>query len=91
MRLARRAPRDVDLLLMCVAGWTTTARFPDRVMRAFTPRAIVLSHWDNFFAPMSAGAQMLPAMQLPRLVEGLTRVDPTVRLGALPLLGSIAL
>ena len=86
-----RAPRDVDLLLMCVAGWTTTARFPDRVMRAFTPRAILLSHWDNFFSPMSAGAQILPAMQLPRLVEGLTRVDPSVRLGALPLLGSIAL
>nr|MBK7070363.1 MBL fold metallo-hydrolase [Deltaproteobacteria bacterium] len=86
-----RAPRDVDLLLMCVAGWTTTPRFTDRVMRAFTPRAILLSHWDNFFSPMSAGAKILPAMQLPRLVEGLTRVDPSVRLGALPLLGSIEL
>lgn len=89
--LDARAPRDVDLLLMCVAGWTTTARFPDRVMRAFSPRAIVLSHWDNFLSPMGAGAEVLPAMQLPRLVEGLTRVDPTVRLGALPLLGSVAL
>lgn len=86
-----RAPRDVDLLLMCVAGWTTTARFTHRVMRAFTPRAILLSHWDNFLSPMSAGAKMLPAMQLPRLVEGLTRVDSSVRLGALPLLGSIEL
>ena len=86
-----RAPRDVDLLLMCVAGWTTTPRFTDRVMRAFTPRSILLSHWDDFLSPMSAGARMLPAMQLPRLVEGLTRVDPSVRLGALPLLGSIAL
>lgn len=86
-----RAPRDVDLLLMCVAGWTTTPRFTDRVMRAFTPRAILLSHWDNFLSPMSAGAKILPAMQLPRLVEGLTRVDPSVRLGALPLLGSIEL
>lgn len=86
-----RAPRNVDLLLMCVAGWTTTPRFTDRVMRAFTPRAILLSHWDNFLSPMSAGAKILPAMQLPRLVEGLTRVDPSVRLGALPLLGSIEL
>ena len=87
----RSAFRDVDLLLMCVAGWTTTPRFTDRVMRAFTPRSILLSHWDDFLSPMSAGARMLPAMQLPRLVEGLTRVDPSVRLGALPLLGSIAL
>ena len=89
--LDARAPRNIDLLLMCVAGWTTTPRFTDRVMRAFTPRAILLSHWDNFLSPMSAGAQMLPAMQLPRLVEGLTRVDPSVRIGALPLLGSVSL
>jgi L-ascorbate metabolism protein UlaG (beta-lactamase superfamily) len=89
--LDARAPRNIDLLLMCVAGWTTTPRFTDRVMRAFTPRAILLSHWDNFLSPMSEGARMLPAMQLPRLVEGLTRVDPSVRIGALPLLGSVAL
>lgn len=89
--LDARCPRDVDLLLMCVAGWTTTARFTDRVMRAFTPRTILLSHWDNFLSPMDAGARMLPAMQLPRLVEGLTRVDPSVRIGALPLLGSVSL
>lgn len=89
--LDARAPRDVDLLMMCVAGWTATARFADRVMGAFTPRAIVLSHWDDFLSPMSAGARMLPAMQLPRLVEGLARVDPSVRVGALALLGSIEL
>lgn len=89
--LDARAPHDVDLLLMCVAGWTTTARFTDRVMGAFTPRAILLSHWDNFLSPMDAGAHILPAMQLPRLVEGLSRVDPSVRLGALPLLGSVSL
>jgi L-ascorbate metabolism protein UlaG (beta-lactamase superfamily) len=86
-----RAPGDVDLLLMCVAGWTTTARFTDRVMGAFRPRAILLSHWDDFFSPMGDGAKILPAMRLPRLVEGLTRVDPSVRLGALPLLGAVEL
>lgn len=86
-----KVPRDVDLLLMCVAGWTTTKGFSDRVMKSFTPRAVLLSHWDDFFSPMDAGAKMLPAMQLPRLVEELTRVDPSVELGALPLLGSILL
>ena len=89
--LDARAPRHIDLLLMCVAGWTTTARFPERVMRAFQPGAILLSHWDNFLSPMSAGAKILPAMQLPRLVESLTRVDQSLRLGALPLLGSVSL
>ena len=77
--------------MMCVAGWTTTARFCPRVMGAIRPGAILLSHWDNFFAPMDAGAKALPAMQMPRLVEGLTAVDPSVRIGTVPLLGSVEL
>lgn len=84
-----KVPRDVDLLLMCVAGWTTTPRFSSRVMSAFTPRAILLSHWDDFFRPMDACATMFPAMQLPRLVDELTQVDPSVIVGAVPLLGSV--
>jgi L-ascorbate metabolism protein UlaG (beta-lactamase superfamily) len=83
--------RDVDLLLMCVAGWTTTARFCPRVMGALRPSAILLSHWDNFFSSMDAGAHALPAMQMPRLVDGLTAVDPSVRVGTVPILGSVEL
>ncbi len=83
--------RDVDLLLLCVAGWTTTARFTQRVMGALRPGAILLSHWDNFFSPMERGAQALPAMRLPRLVDGLTAIDPSVRIGTVPLLGELAL
>lgn len=81
----------VDLLLMCVAGWTTTPRFAPRLMRTLQPGAILLSHWDNFFRPMEDGARMLPAMQLPRLVEQLSAMDRSVRIGALRLLGSLAL
>ena len=82
---------DVDLLLMCVAGWTTTARFPARVLGAFTPRAILLSHWDDFFSPMERGAHPLPAIALPRLVDALAAADPSVRLGTLPLGASLLL
>lgn len=83
--------RDVDLLLMCVAGWTTTERFCPRVMGALRPGAILLSHWDNFFSSMEAGAHALPAMQMPRLVDGLVAVDPSVSIGTVPILGSIEL
>ena len=76
---------DVDLLLMCVAGWTTTANFVDRVLGAFAPRAILLSHWDDFFRPMERGARPLPAIALPRLVDALTVTDPGVRLGTVPI------
>jgi L-ascorbate metabolism protein UlaG (beta-lactamase superfamily) len=87
---AHRAP-DVDLLLMCVAGWTTTERYVERTMSAFTPGAILFSHWDDFFSPMERGPRMLPAMRLPKLVDALTAIDPALKIGTLPLLGAIEL
>jgi L-ascorbate metabolism protein UlaG (beta-lactamase superfamily) len=81
----------VDLLLCCVAGWNSTSRFPTRVMRAVDPAAVLLSHWDNFFLPLAAGAVTLPAMQMPRLVEALMKEDRSLRVGTLPLLGSVSL
>jgi L-ascorbate metabolism protein UlaG (beta-lactamase superfamily) len=81
----------VDLLLMCVAGWTSTERFCARAMSAFRPGAVLLSHWDDFFSPLALGARVLPAMKMPRLVEGLTAIDPSVRVGTVPLLGEVRL
>lgn len=83
--------RDVDLLLMCVAGWTTTERFCPRVMGSLRPGAILLSHWDDFFRPLADGARPLPAMRMGRLVEGLTAVDPSVLIGTVPILGAVEL
>jgi len=83
--------RDVDLLLMCVAGWTTTERFTQRVMGSLRPGAILLSHWDNFFLPIERGARPLPAMKMPRLVDKLTAIDPSVRIGTVPLLGCVSI
>jgi len=81
----------VDLLLCCVAGWTTTPRFAPRVMQALRPGAVLLSHWDNFFRPLEDGARMLPGMQMPRLVDALTRLEPSLPLGTVPLFGGISL
>ena len=81
--------RGVDLLLLTVAGWTTTERFAPRVMGSLRPGAVLLSHWDDFFTPIARGARQLPAMQMPRLVERLTSIDPSVRIGTVPILGSV--
>lgn len=86
-----RPEPGVDLLLCCVAGWTTTARFAPRVMGALRPGAILLSHWDDFFSPLARGARMLPAMKMPRLVESLSALDRSVRIGTVPLLGTVEL
>jgi L-ascorbate metabolism protein UlaG (beta-lactamase superfamily) len=82
---------EVDLALVCVAGWTATPTFPERVMRKLSPRAVVLSHWDNFLRPLELGAHALPAMQTGRLVDRLSSTGRDVRVGTLPLLGSVAL
>src|SRR6185369_10893530 len=39
-------PFEVDLALLCVAGWTSTERFPERAVSTLQPRAVLLSHWD---------------------------------------------
>lgn len=87
----REGPRDVDLLLLCVAGWTTSRDLPERAARAFSPRAVLLSHWDDFLRPLDRPVRALPAMRMPSLVDRLSRAARDVQIGTLPLLGEIAL
>jgi L-ascorbate metabolism protein UlaG (beta-lactamase superfamily) len=82
---------EVDLALVCVAGWNATRSFPERVVRALSPRAIVLTHWDNFFRPVEEPVGTLPTMQLGRLVDRLTTADRAMKVGTLPLLGTLRL
>lgn len=84
-------PKDVDLLLMCVAGWQSSERFPERVARALDPRAILLSHWDNFFTPLDKPVQALPAMGVQKLTDRLLSVARDAKIGAVPLLGEVLL
>jgi L-ascorbate metabolism protein UlaG (beta-lactamase superfamily) len=79
----------VDLLLACVAGWTTSRDFPERVGRRIAPGAVLLSHWDDFLRPIHRRARMLPAMQLPRFVDRLARAAGGVPIGTLPILGHV--
>ena len=86
---ARLEAGPVDLLLLCVAGWTASRDLPERVAHRLAPGAILLSHWDDFLRPLHAPTRMLPAMQLPRLVERLARAAPGVRVGTLAALGDV--
>jgi L-ascorbate metabolism protein UlaG (beta-lactamase superfamily) len=82
---------EIDLLLLCVAGWTKGERFPERAISALSPRAILLSHWDDFFRPLEEEARALPALQLPRLVDRLGAAARDVQVHTLDLLGATAL
>jgi hypothetical protein len=83
------AVRNVDLLLLCVAGWTSSRDLPERIAHHLAPRAILLSHWDNFLEPIDRPARTLPAMRMPQLVERLSRAEPSLAIGTLPLLGHV--
>jgi L-ascorbate metabolism protein UlaG (beta-lactamase superfamily) len=83
--------RDVDLALACVAGWTKGDRVPERLVRAVSPRAILLSHWDDFFRPLDEPARILPAMRLDAFVDRLAREARDVKIGTLPILGAITI
>lgn len=79
----------IDLALACVAGWTATDRYPERLLAALSPGAVLLHHWDNFLRGLDRGAaQALPAIRMPALVDRLRAAAPDVPVGALPLLGT---
>lgn len=84
-------PKDIDLLLLCVAGWQSSERFPERVARALDPKAVLLSHWDNFFRPLDQPAVVLPAMGVQKLSDRLTKVARDAKVGAVPILGEVLL
>ncbi len=84
-------PIEVDLALVCVAGWPSTPRFPERLVRALGPRSILLSHWDDFFRPLDRPARALPAMQIERFVDRLHSEARACTIGALPLCEAVTL
>ena len=81
--------KHVDLVLLCVAGWTSSRDYPERVAHRLAPGAVLLSHWDDFLRPLDRGARPLPAMHMPRLVERLSTAARGVKIGTLPLLGEV--
>jgi hypothetical protein len=81
--------KNVDLLLLCVAGWTASRGLPERVGQRLAPGAALLSHLGQLLAPNVRTVRSLPAMQMPRLVERLSRAVGGVKVGRLPRLGEV--
>jgi L-ascorbate metabolism protein UlaG (beta-lactamase superfamily) len=79
----------VDLALACVAGWTATQRYPERLVAALSPAAVLLHHWDNFLHGLESAARALPGVRMPALIDRLAAAAPGLRVGALPLLGAL--
>lgn len=73
-----RSPADV--LLVGLAGRQGTRDYLARLVRLLSPRLIVPTHHDAFFAPLEAGARLLPGVDFSGFLSEIGRVAANARL-----------
>jgi L-ascorbate metabolism protein UlaG (beta-lactamase superfamily) len=76
--------RGVDVFLAGVAGRGFTERYWQRILPLLEPRAVVPTHYDNFFRPLGQDLEFVTAAELARLPEEIGAVSAEIELAALP-------
>jgi L-ascorbate metabolism protein UlaG (beta-lactamase superfamily) len=76
--------RGVDVFLAGVAGRAFTERYWQRILPLLEPRAVVPTHYDNFFRPLGEDLEFVTAAELARLPEKIGAVSREIELAALP-------
>lgn len=76
--------RGVDVFLAGVAGRSFTEHYWQRILRLLEPRAVVPTHYDNFFRPLGQDLEFVTAAELARLPEEIGAVGGEIELAALP-------
>jgi L-ascorbate metabolism protein UlaG (beta-lactamase superfamily) len=76
--------RGVDVFLAGVAGRGFTDRFWQRILPLLEPRAVVPTHYDNFFRPLGQDLEFVTAAELACLPEEIAAVSREIELAALP-------
>jgi L-ascorbate metabolism protein UlaG (beta-lactamase superfamily) len=74
----------VDIFLAGVAGRGFTERYWQRILPRLEPRAVVPTHYDNFFRPLGGDLEFVTAAELARLPEEIGAVSGEIELAALP-------
>jgi L-ascorbate metabolism protein UlaG (beta-lactamase superfamily) len=76
--------RGVDVFLAGVAGRGFTRDYWQRVLPLLDPRAVVPTHYDNFFRPLGSEMEFVANVQLARLPEEIGAVSRDAEVAALP-------
>jgi len=76
--------RGIDVFLAGVAGRSFTERYWQRILPLLQPRAVVPTHYDNFFRPLGQDLEFVTAAELARLPEEIGAVSGEIELAALP-------
>jgi L-ascorbate metabolism protein UlaG (beta-lactamase superfamily) len=76
--------RGVDVFLAGVAGRSFTRDYWQRILPLLQPRAVVPTHYDNFFRPLGAEMEFVANVQLAELPEEIAAVSRDFEIAALP-------
>jgi L-ascorbate metabolism protein UlaG (beta-lactamase superfamily) len=76
--------RGVDVFLAGVAGRSFTERYWQRILPLLEPRAVVPTHYDNFFRPLGDRLEFVANVQLAELPGEIAAVSRDIELAALP-------
>lgn len=76
--------REVDYFLAGVAGRSFTDRYWQRILSRLQPRAVVPTHYDNFFRPLGGPLEFVANVQLAALPEEIGAVSDEIEIAALP-------
>ena len=76
--------REVDFFLAGVAGRSFTERYWQRVLTRLQPRAVIPTHYDNFFRPLGQRLEFVANVQLAELPGEIAAVSREIEIAALP-------
>ena len=76
--------REVDYFLAGVAGRSFTDDYWRRVLTKLQPRAVVPTHYDNFFRPLGQRLEFVGNVQLAALPDEIGAVSREIEIAALP-------
>lgn len=76
--------RGVDVFLAGVAGRSFTRDYWRRILPRLEPKAVVPTHYDNFFRPLGAEMEFVANVQLSELPEEIGAVSRDFEVAALP-------
>jgi L-ascorbate metabolism protein UlaG (beta-lactamase superfamily) len=76
--------RDVDVFLAGVAGRAFTDDYWQRILPKLNPRAVVPTHYDNFFRPLGQDLEFVANVQLAELPDEIGAVSRDIEIATLP-------
>jgi len=76
--------RGVDFFLAGVAGRSFTDRYWQRILTRLQPRAVIPTHYDNFFRPLGESLEFVANVQLAELPDEISAVSREIEIAALP-------